>query len=145
MTVEITFDMTQFKKALSKSPDAITKGLKTGLKDIKNDWQADAVDIAPIYKKENYPEDKKSRGGGTLRSQIDAKVNDLSVEITANAMREGFNYAYYIHEQDAGGKKLREPGTEKKFLDVSAKQNEDKWAKWLEEEIADELKKVGWR
>lgn len=126
MTVEITFDMTQFKKALSKSPDAVAKGIKTGLRDIKNDWQAEAIDVAPMK-------------DGTLRQQIDANVKDLSVEITANAVRDGFNYAYYIHEDK--GKAVT---GEKKFLDVPAEQNEAKWAKWLEDEIEGALKRAGW-
>lgn len=127
MAIEITFDMAQFKKAISKSPDAVAKGIQTGLRDIKNDWQAEAVDIAPMK-------------DGTLRQKIEGKVKDLSVEIKANAVRKGFNYAYYIHEDK--GKAVT---GEKKFLDVSGEQNEAKWAKWLEEEIADELKKAGWR
>lgn len=127
MAGTFTFDMSQFNKALKGAPDAVAKGVKTGLRDIKNDWQADSVDIAPLQ-------------DGTLRMSIDAKASDLEVEITANAVRNGFNYAYYIHE---------DKGTavtgEKKFLDVPAQQNEGKWAQWLEEEIGNELKKAGWR
>lgn len=127
MAIEITFDMAQFKKALEKAPEAVADGIKTGLRDIKNNWKEEAVDIAPLK-------------DGTLRQQIHSKANDLTVEITANAERKGFNYAYYIHEDK--GKAVT---GEKKFLDVSGEQNEAKWAKWLEEEIADELKKAGWR
>jgi len=127
MAGEFTFDLSQFTKALKQAPNAVNTGIQNGLRDVKNDWQAEAVDIAPLK-------------DGTLRQQINAEVNGLEVEITANAVRNVFNYAYYIHE-DAG----KAVTGEKKFLDVSAQQNEGKWAEWLEEEIADELKRAGWR
>lgn len=127
MAGTFTFDLSQFNRAIRQAPEAVSKGIESGLRDIKNDWQADSVDIAPLK-------------DGTLRMNIDARASDLEVEITANAVRNGFNYAYYIHE---------DKGTavtgEKKFLDVPAQQNEGKWAQWLEEEIGNELKKAGWR
>lgn len=131
MAGTFTFDMSQFNKALKGAPDAVAKGVKSGLRDIKNDWEADSVDIAPLK-------------DGALRLSIDAKASDLEVEITASAIRSSngkqFNYAYYIHE-DKGSAVTGE----KKFLDVPAQQNEGKWAQWLEEEIESELKKAGWR
>jgi len=127
MAGEFTFDISQFNRALRQAPNAVNRGIRTGLRDVKNDWQAEAIDIAPLK-------------DGTLRQQIDADVNGLEVEITANAVREGFNYAYYIHE-DAG----KAVTGEKKFLDVSAQQNQSKWARWLEEEIEEELRRAGWR
>ena len=130
MAIEITFDIAQFIKAIEKAPAAVARGAQTALGDIRDDWQAEAVDIAPMAVK----------NGGTLRQSIKGNVKDLTVEIKANAMRGGFNYAYYIHE-DKGNAITGE----KKFLDVSAEMNEDKWKKWLEEEIEDELKKVGWQ
>ena len=126
MTVEITFDTSQFREAMQRSPEAIGEGIQTALKDIKNDWKAESIDIAP----------QKSN---TLRENIDGKIIGETIEMRANAVRDGFNYAYYIHEDK--GKAVT---GEKKFLDVPAQENEDKWKRWLEEEIEKELRKVGW-
>lgn len=131
MAIELTFDTTALRRAAQRSPAAVDRALQNGLRDIKNDWQAEAIDISPIK-------------DGTLREQISAEVIMLngnpSVEIMANAVRDGFNYAYYIHEGE--GKAVT---GEKKFLDVSAEQNEEKWARWLEDEIEQELRRAGWR
>lgn len=131
MVVEISFDLAKFKRAVQQSPQAIQAALQSGLTDIKNDWKADSVDVAPI-------------DSGNLRRQIDGQVTtingDAGVEMDVPAVRKNFNYAYYIHED----KGVTHSG-EKKFLDVVAKQNESKWARWLEEEIEAELKKAGWR
>ena len=128
MAGHFTFDISKFRKAVAQAPEAIDRGLKNGLTDVKNDWVADSVDIAPI-------------DTGNLRRQINGEVVDgTSVEISVPAVRNGFNYAYYIHED----KGVTRSG-EKKFLDVPAQQNEGKWGKWLEEELESELKKAGWR
>ncbi|MFJ7855296.1 hypothetical protein ACIQX3_21395 [Peribacillus frigoritolerans] len=106
--------------------------------EIKDDWVRRARDIAPIAPK----------GGGNLRRQIagEAEGNDLNqtVIVTANASQKGFNYGYYIHEghMAEAGKKLRTEGTVEEFLDQSA--DEAKWKRWLEEDIAEALKKAGW-
>ncbi|MFJ3389728.1 hypothetical protein [Lysinibacillus sp. NPDC086135] len=133
--MEFHIDLSQMTQALKKSPDAVGKALLTGLTDVKNDWKAESVDIAPIAKKL----------GGTLRRSIDAEVftdgEGASVEITANATRgtRKFNYAYYIHE--GNGNVL---SGEKKFLDKPAMESKEKWRRWLEDEIQSELRKAGW-
>lgn len=129
-------DLSEFKKALAKSHDAIDRGAKSALTDIKNDWKRGAIDDAPI-------------DTGNLRRQIQAEVIDAGadgyIEVSANATRESsgkwkrFNYAYYIHED-----KGRVKTGEKKFLDKTAEQRKDEWQKWLEDDINDELKKAGW-
>lgn len=137
MGSEFYFDSDALSKALEKSVDATARGLLNGLTDVKNDWKAESVDIAPIAEKL----------GGTLRRSIEAEVfsegDSVGVEITANATRgpKRFNYAYYIHEEDAGGKNV---SGEKKFLDKPALQSQEKWAKWIEGELESELRKAGW-
>lgn len=139
--MEISFDLDfgRFLKAIEESPEAVMDGAKRGMHDVLDDWQAEAIDIAPLDK-------------GTLRRSITQQPLDVSNgeiigEITANAIevsKKGrFNYAYYIHEMDAGGKDLRHPGTEKKFLEVPAKRNEKKYAGLVEDQIAEELKRKG--
>lgn len=134
MGSEFYFESDALAQALRKSVDATGRGLKNGLTDVKNDWKAESVDIAPI-------------DTSNLRKQITAEVfsegNEAGVEITANATRgpKRFNYAYYIHEEDAGGKSVN---GEKKFLDKPAQQSKEKWAKWIEDEIQSELRKAGW-
>lgn len=134
-----TLDMSKFLKAVKESPEAVGRGAKRALGDIKDDWVRGAVDIAPV-------------DTTNLREQIRGEVGESGsssfVEVEANATQESksgrFNYAVYIHEYDAGGKILRTPGTEKKFLDVSLEQREDEYQQWLEEEVEAELKKAGW-
>lgn len=125
MAGEFTFDISRLLRALNGSDEAIARGLQKGLTDVKNDWRAEAVDVAPI-------------DTGNLRQQITSEVfvhgNEHGVEISANATRGNFNYAYYIHE----GNGNVQTG-EKKFLDVSAQQNEAKWQRWLEEELRNEI------
>ena len=129
---EFYFESDVLSQALRKSIDATARGLKNGLTDVKNDWKAESVDIAPI--KDN-----------ALRESIDAKVFTASdgpgVEIFSKATRGSrqFNYAYYIHEDKGNA-----ISGEKKFLDKPAEQNQDKWAQWLEDEIQSELRKAGW-
>lgn len=130
MASDFNLDTSALKQALAKSPQAANKGAAIALTDIKNDWVADSVDIAPI-------------DTANLRRQIVGEVFDPGasgrVEVLANATRGGFNYAYYIHED----KGLAVSG-EKKFLDMPAEENVDKWTEWLEQEVANELKKAGW-
>lgn len=136
MAIEFTLNASALTKALRKSADAADRAAKQTLTDIKNDWKAGAIDDAPI-------------DTGNLRKQIDADVinpgADGYIEISANAVRSStgkwnrFNYAYYIHE-DKGVVK----SGEKKFLDKTATERQSEWQRWLEEEVAEELKKAGW-
>jgi len=134
MSAEFNFDLSQLERALKKSPDAVGTALLNGLTDVKNDWKAESVDAAPL-------------DTSNLRRQITAEVftegNGSGVEISANATRGSrrFNYAYYIHEENAGGKSVN---GEKKFLDKPAQENQQKWMEWIEGEIESELRRAGW-
>lgn len=137
MAGEFYFESNGLAQAMERSIDATARGMLNGLTDVKNDWKAESVDVAPIAEKL----------GGTLRRSIDAEIftdgDSTGVEITANATRGSrrFNYAYYIHEEDAGGANVN---GEKKFLDKPALDNKEKWADWIEREIESELRRAGW-
>lgn len=129
--MDFTLDTAQLDRALRLSPAAAGRGAATALKDIKNDWVAEAIDAAPV-------------DTANLRRQIAGEVINPGtsglIEVHANATRgqSRFNYAYYIHE-DAG----RAVSGEKKFLDKPAEANEAKWQRWLEEELEKELRRAG--
>lgn len=136
MAQDFQFDVTRFQHLINQSPQAAAKGAKRGLHDSLDDWVLQSRDIAPIDK-------------GTLRRGIKAEGitgNNLNLKatISSTAKERDFNYAYYIHEQDAGGKNLRTSGTVKKYLDKSGEDNRDKWMRWIEEEIRAELHREGW-
>lgn len=134
MAGEFYFESNGLAQAMERSIDATARGMLNGLTDVKNDWKAESVDAVPI-------------DTSNLQQQIAAKVftdgDSTGVEITANATRGSrrFNYAYYIHEEDAGGANVN---GEKKFLDKPALDNKEKWADWIEREIESELRRAGW-
>ena len=139
MAREFELDLGPLRKLIEKSPEAAGRGARQAMDDIKDIWVAKAVNKAPIDK-------------GNLRKQIEGEVEgnalDSKVIVTANATQRSkktgktFNYAYYIHEENAGGNSLKTPGTVKKFLDEAA--DEAKFKQMLEEEIIDALKGEGW-
>jgi len=134
MAGEFYFESDVMARAIERSIDATARGMLNGLTDIKNEWKAESVDAAPI-------------DTSNLRQQIAAEVftegTESGVEITANATRGSrrFNYAYYIHEENAGGANI---SGEKKFLDKPAQNSKEKWAGWIEREIELELRRDGW-
>ena len=142
MAMEFELDAKAFIEALKKSPEAAGKGAAQAMDDIKDDWVRHARDIAPISPK----------NGGNLRRQIEGDTGgrgvDQYVEVQSNASQDTggkrFNYAWYIHEENAGGRNLRTPGTVKQYLYESGDKRSDKWQKWLEEEIEDALEREGW-
>lgn len=136
MARNFTLDLRGFQGATARIPHLIARGGKRALDDIKDDWVREARDVAPI-------------DTSNLRQQIHGEVEgqnlqDLQTVVAGNAMDDGLNYGYFIHEQNMGGKNPRVPGTVKKFLDVPANQREDEWMKWLEEEIQAEIRQAGW-
>jgi hypothetical protein len=141
MARSFEIDLSQFIADIEDAAEAIADGAKRGMHDALDEWKREATDLAPIDK-------------GTLRrsisvGEIEQNGLNMTAEISANATEKSrsgrrFNYAYYIHEKDAGGKKLRTPGTEKKFLDVALDRNEAKWIRDIESEIKDEIKRKGW-
>lgn len=136
---DFRFNLNKLRRAIEHSPAAAGRGANRALGDIKRDWVREARDIAPLDK-------------NNLRKQIQADVFNPGtngyIEIEANATQDTggkrFNYAYYIHEQDAGGKSLLTSGTEKKFLDKSAESQKSEWLTWLTDDIKAELRKEGW-
>lgn len=123
----------EVKRIFNRTPEEAGKGIEAAAKKVKSDWVAKARDVAPI-------------DSGNLRRQTQGRVNgrgmETIVKVMSNAGRTtGFNYAYYIHEMDAGGRNVK---GEKKYLDVTAEQRKDKWAKWFESEIKKAVKKAGW-
>ncbi|CAM2951617.1 HK97 gp10 family phage protein [Paenibacillus sediminis] len=140
MAEALEFDVSALLRLVDGSADVIEEAAKRGMHDALDAWKRESVDIAPLDE-------------GTLRrsitvGEIERNGNEFTGEITANAVVQSskgrFNYAYYIHEEDAGGKSLRAPGTEKKFLDIPAQQNGKKWLADIENEIKSELKGMGW-
>jgi hypothetical protein len=136
MARDFEINLAQFDALIRRSPEAAARGARRGLHDSLDDWVLQSRNIAPLDK-------------GTLRRGIKAegvRGNDLNLtaEISSTAKERNFNYAYYIHEMDAGGKNLRTPDTVKKYLDKSGVDNKDKWMRWVEEEIRIELEREGW-
>jgi hypothetical protein len=136
--IEFNIDIRPFERLIARSPQAAGKGAEKGMDDIKDEWIVKSRNIAPL-------------DTGNLRRQIDgtarAKGIETEVVVTGNATSRGsgrFNYGYYIHEEDAGGKQLRTPGTEKRFLAKVGEENQQDWAKKLEREIEAELRRAGW-
>lgn len=147
MAKSLKMDFSKLREELNVAADIMGDAIQRGVEDVLDEWRADAVDVAPI-----------APSGGTLRRSISVgkvKRDGINVrgDITANAIEVAprgkwagrrFNYAYYIHEKDAGGKKLRTPGTEKKFLDVALDRKEKRWIDDIETEVRDALKGRGW-
>ncbi|WP_239613935.1 HK97 gp10 family phage protein [Cohnella mopanensis] len=137
----LDIDLSRFRRAIRAMPTALLAGAKRGMHDVLDDWEAEAFDVAPIDK-------------STLRQSINAgeikrrRGMNLEGELSANAIETysggRFNYAYYIHEEDAGGKNLRTGGTEKQFLDVPLERNKHEWVRHIESEIHSELRRRGW-
>lgn len=140
---EFELDLSKFIRDLDVSAELIAEGAKRGLHDAMDDWQREAVDVAPL-----------SQGGGTLRrgigtEPIEGEGLNLTGEITAVAIESSpkwpwFNYAYYLHEVKGDIKNPTTPGTVAKFLDQPAEQHKERWMKMIEDEIKEELKRKGW-
>ena len=121
MAGEFTLDTSKLKGALLRSEKETERGIRRGLTAIKNDWVADAVDLAPV-------------ATGNLQSQINGQVDDVSVIVKGNARHDEkgdvFNYGYYIHEVRGN-----------KFLDDAF--DEAKAQETLEREVEKALRKAG--
>ncbi|WP_232696175.1 hypothetical protein [Brevibacillus daliensis] len=134
MAKSFSVELDGLKRAIRKSPIAVSRAIHTSLNDVKDDWTKQSVDISPI-------------DTSNLRKQISGEIDGSQLVMTANATRgDGgrFNYAYHIHELDAGGKSLKSPGAEKKFLDKPAEDSETKWRGWMNDQVQLELRKSGW-
>lgn len=140
MAKDFELDLGPLRQLIAKSPEAAGRGGHIAMDRIKDDWVAKAVDVAPL---------KKSSLRKAINGEVEGDALNSKVIVTGNAKQKfgkSFNYGYYIHEGHMAedGKKLRTTGTVEKFLDVPAEKRQETWKKWLEEEIADELKKAGW-
>lgn len=142
MVRDFELDLSRFTRALNDAADTIADGAKRGMHDVLDEWRVKAIDVAPLEKSTL----RRSFGKNEVSGEGLDITGEFTVNTTEKSKRTGkrFNYAYYIHEKDAGGKKLRHPGTVKKFLDEPLKQNEGKWLKDIEDEIESELKRKGW-
>jgi hypothetical protein len=101
--------------------------------DSLDDWVIQSRNIAPL--------DKGTLRRGIKSEGVTGQGTNLVGEISSVAKERNFNYAYYIHELDAGGKNV---GGEKKYLDKSGEDNQNKWMRWVEEEIRTQLRREGW-
>lgn len=122
--IEFKFDGKELTKAIKKGKTLSKTNVGKAMHDIKDDWQSKAVDSAPL-------------DSGHLRTQIQGKVKGSGfasvITTTGNASdNSGFNYGLYIHEYNAGGRNV---SGEKKFIEKPLKDNEDKYAKLIEEAI----------
>ena len=133
MARDFELDTSQLASLLLRSPEVAAKGAKRGLHDSLDDWVIQAKNIAPI--------DKGTLRRGIKSEGVRGSGMNLVGEISSVAKERNFNYAYYIHEMDAGGKNV---GGEKKYLDKSAEDNKEKWMRWVEEEIRTQLEREGW-
>lgn len=139
--IKFELDLSAFLSAIEGAADDIADGAKRGMHDALDAWVREAVDVAPI--------DKSTLRRSITKAGVEQTVEGVIGTVTANATEKSkrygrFNYAYYIHERDAGGKKLRKPGTVKRFLAEPAEKHAEKWLRDIEDEIKDELKRKGW-
>ncbi|KTS84479.1 hypothetical protein NS115_03900 [Paenibacillus jamilae] len=131
---EVEINLDKFLNALQALGHDIGEVVKTNVKDILDDWQRQAVDLAPI-------------DTSTLRRSIHGKVIkrgtglvDVTGEMRASAIERDsghgrYDYAYLIHEIKGDSFRGRVSGTIGRFLDVPAEQNYKKWLKQIENDI----------
>ena len=113
--------------AMRQMPLQTERGVKAGIDQVLDDWRLEAVQIAPY-------------DTGTLQKSIaviNAKGNfpgEISGAVTANAVKGGFNYAYFIHEES----KHAVTG-EPEFLRVPYEQQQTRWRRMVEQSIEREI------
>lgn len=125
MSEGFKIDSRKLERALNRSPRVAGEKVSAAMLEIKQDWVKEARDIAPLDSGNLRRQIRGSKKGALLNTSVEVKGN-------ANDAATGFNYGLYIHEYDAGGKSV---SGEKKYLEVSGKQNEDKWRKMLEDSV----------
>ena len=118
----------RLERAIRRTPAKMKKHARIALTDIKDNWVADARDIAPL-------------DTGNLRRQIVGKSNHMQVVLTGSAKNNGFDYGLYLHEY-GDHTKLKTAGTKHKFLDESI--DEDEVAATIINATLDALKEAGW-
>lgn len=87
MAADIRVDFTDAKllAAMKLSPRRADEGLENAFAKIKDEWTYDATNAAPMRT-------------GNLRDQINGTSSAKGVLLRDNAVNNGFNYSYYIHE-----------------------------------------------
>jgi hypothetical protein len=137
MAKEFEINTSRLESLMRLAPKTAFNGAKAGMHEALDDWVKESRDIAPI-------------DTGTLRRGIksdgiksDGKsiVGELSSTAIEQTSSGPFNYAYYIHEENAGGKNV---GGVKQYLDAVGEQEQAKWLRWIEEDIENALKGGGW-
>lgn len=133
MARDFTLDVTALQRLLEQTPEKAGRGAKRGLHDSLDDWVFQSRNVAPL--------DKATLRRGITPEGVTGTGLDLKGTIQSLAKNGDFNYAYYIHELNAGGKNV---GGVLQYLDETGEQNKEKWMRWIEEEIEVELRRAGW-
>jgi len=140
--IELVFDARQVDRFMTMSEEAINVGIDNGIKKALEYWKLMAMNDAPIGR-------YKGQRGGYLRTQIDTtpiRGSGFSAEgsVVANAFKNGFNYAYYVHNvATKKGRKARTPGTALNFLETSADKSEARIQAMMLKALEDEAKRRG--
>lgn len=133
MAKEFDLDVSEMKTLMLLAPMTAHKAAKGAMHDALDNWVVESRDIAPI--------DKGTLRRGIRSEGVTEKNGELVGEVSSTAIERDFNYAYYIHELDAGGKNV---GGVHQYLDKAAEDNRDKWLGWVEDDIKAALRGEGW-
>lgn len=133
MAREFELDTSRVASLIELAPLTAHRAAKESLTDALDDWVVQAVDIAPI--------DKGTLRRGIKSEGVKDQNGELVGEVSSTAIERDFNYAYYIHELDAGGKNV---GGVHQYLDKSAEENQAKWEQQLADDIESALRGAGW-
>lgn len=128
MARHATIDTAKLERAIRRTPSKMNKHSKIALSEIRDDWVADARDIAPL-------------DTGNLRRQIKGKSDSKKITVFGSAKNNGFDYGLYLHEYGLETK-LKTPGTRHQFLDESI--DEAEVATKIINATIDALKEAGW-
>ena len=128
MARHATINVEQMERAISRTPAKMRKHSRIVLGEIKDDWVADARDIAPL-------------DTGNLRRQINGRSDTKKIVVMGSAKNNGFDYGLYLHEY-GDHTKLHTAGTKHKFLDEAI--DEKEVAVKITNAVIDALKEAGW-
>lgn len=131
MSIDFTIKGSQDLMGVLRETDKrLVRGARNGVEEILDDWRVEAMDIAPYRT-------------GTLHDSIHAepvanalKIGDVSGTISANAVKDGFNYAYYIHEESK-----RAVSGDPEFLETPTKESAARWQTIFDEAVKREVGK----
>lgn len=128
MARHASINVEKLNRAISRTPSKMRKHSRIALTEIKDDWVADARDIAPL-------------DTGNLRRQINGRSDTKKIVVMGSAKNNGFDYGLYLHEY-GDHTTLNTPGTRHKFLDESI--DEGEVAVKIINAAIDALKEAGW-